>query len=156
LHARDTARLVRVLEKLRDLGNTVLVVEHEASVMRAADQIVDLGPGRGEAGGQVIYQGPFKGLLQSDRSLTGQYLSGAKQIEPSARRPVNAAPALGLSDSAAQDSARHKTLSLHEARIPYGEIRHTPSLRLTHATRHNLNDLTVDIPLNRFVCLTGV
>src|SRR4030095_6350353 len=69
LHARDTARLVRILEKLRDVGNTVLVVEHEASVMRAADQIVDLGPGRGEAGGAVVFQGTFAELLESPQAL---------------------------------------------------------------------------------------
>src|SRR5439155_8061994 len=59
LHARDTARLVRILESLRDTGNTVVVVEHEASIIRAADQVLDLGPGQGEAGGRIVFQGPF-------------------------------------------------------------------------------------------------
>jgi excinuclease ABC subunit A len=81
LHPRDTDRLVRILEKLRDTGNTVVVVEHEASVMRAADQIVDIGPGHGATGGEVVFQGPLPELLKSTRSLTGQYLSGRKQIE---------------------------------------------------------------------------
>src|SRR5206468_13119159 len=63
LHPRDSARLVRILESLRDTGNTVVVVEHEASIIRAADQVVDLGPGQGEAGGQIVFQGPFKELL---------------------------------------------------------------------------------------------
>jgi excinuclease ABC subunit A len=88
LHPRDTARLIGILEKLRDTGNTVVVVEHEASVMRAADQIVDLGPGHGESGGEVVFQGPLKKLLAASRSLTGAYLSGRKQIEVPPRRPV--------------------------------------------------------------------
>src|SRR6185503_16978149 len=85
LHPRDTTRLVRILEQLRDAGNTVVVVEHEASVMRAADQIVDIGPGHGEKGGEVVFCGPVKELLVSDHSLTGAYLSGRKQIEIPAR-----------------------------------------------------------------------
>src|SRR5262249_16648266 len=64
LHARDTERLVRILEQLRDAGNTVLVVEHEAAMMRAADQIVDLGPGHGATGGEVVFQGSYQELLR--------------------------------------------------------------------------------------------
>src|SRR5206468_12294267 len=66
LHPRDTARLVRIVQELRDLGNTVVVVEHEPAVMRAADHIVDLGPGHGESGGEVVYAGPFDGLLREE------------------------------------------------------------------------------------------
>ncbi len=88
LHPRDTDRLVRILQKLRDTGNTVVVVEHEASVMQAADQIVDLGPGHGATGGEVVFQGPLSGLLKSKSSLTGQYLSGRKRIEIPLRRLV--------------------------------------------------------------------
>src|SRR5204862_7872457 len=64
LHTRDTERLIRILNELRDLGNTILVVEHDPEVMRAADHILDLGPGAGENGGQVVYEGPYQGLLQ--------------------------------------------------------------------------------------------
>lgn len=88
LHARDTARLVRLLRQLRDAGNTVVVVEHEASVMRAADQIIELGPGHGEAGGEVVFQGTCQDILRAPGSLTGAYLAGRKQIEPPPRRPV--------------------------------------------------------------------
>src|SRR5204862_3115970 len=88
LHPRDTERLVSILERLRDAGNTVVVVEHEASVMRAADQIVDIGPGHGASGGSIVFQGSLSDLLRSDRSRTGQYLSGRKQIETPSRRPV--------------------------------------------------------------------
>jgi excinuclease ABC subunit A len=188
LHPRDTARLVRILEQLRDTGNTAVVVEHEASVMRAADQIVDLGPGQGEKGGEVIFCGSLDKLLSDERSLTGRYLSGRKQVEIPSRRPVRvgAASAEGLTASSA-------TLELKEAAIPYGaSLRagkvisnsvisnqsgerkaagasatdslvtgslitpHRPHLRLTNASRHNLKNLAVEIPLGRFVALTGV
>ena len=77
LHSRDTGRLIRILEELRDLGNTIIVVEHDADVMRAADHIVDLGPGAGELGGRVVWQGPATNLLaDGDGSLTARYLRG--------------------------------------------------------------------------------
>jgi excinuclease ABC subunit A len=123
LHPRDTTRLVRIVEELRDLGNTVVVVEHEPAVMRAADHLVDLGPGHGESGGEVIYTGDFAGVLRDVRSLTGQYLSGRKQIPSRPLRPVNS---------------------------------RTAKLRLENAGANNLKNLSVEIPLNRFVCLTGV
>jgi excinuclease ABC subunit A len=123
LHPRDTGRLVRILQDLRDAGNTVVVVEHEASVMRAADQIVDIGPGHGAAGGNVVFQGPYDKILKSNASLTGQYLSGVRDIPVPKRRRVNSGD---------------------------------NSLVLEHATLHNLQDVTVKIPLGRFVCLTGV
>ena len=123
LHPRDTERLVRVLHGLRDLGNTVVVVEHEASVMRAADEIVDLGPGHGESGGQLVFQGTHEELKRCSGSLTGQYLGGARRIDIPKWRPVKPA---------------------------------TPRLTVSGANRHNLKNLTVEIPLNRFVCLTGV
>src|SRR5204862_579229 len=88
LHPRDTDRLIQILQRLRDRGNTVVVVEHESNVMRAADQIVDLGPGHGEAGGHVVFQGSYREILHSEHSLTGQYLSGAKEAGASRYRPV--------------------------------------------------------------------
>ena len=88
LHPRDTARLVRIVRQLRDAGNTVAVVEHEAGVMRAADQIIDLGPGHGASGGEVVFQGTYQEILRAPQSLTGQYLAGKKRIEIPARRPV--------------------------------------------------------------------
>ncbi|HEV7927824.1 MAG TPA: excinuclease ABC subunit UvrA, partial [Verrucomicrobiae bacterium] len=88
LHARDTARLVRLLKQLRDAGNSVVVVEHEASVMRAADQIIELGPGHGESGGEVVFQGAYADILRAPNSLTGACLAGRRQIDPPPRRPV--------------------------------------------------------------------
>jgi len=81
LHPRDSARLIGLLENLRDIGNTVLVVEHEAEMMRSADYILDIGPGAGELGGQVVYEGDFKQLLKHKSSLTGKYLRGEAQIK---------------------------------------------------------------------------
>ena len=90
LHQRDNARLLTTLKKMRDLGNTVLVVEHDAETILAADYVLDLGPGAGRNGGRVVFSGPPEGLLEDAESLTGQYLSGRKKIEiPKKRRKPN-------------------------------------------------------------------
>ncbi len=87
LHHRDNARLIQTLERLRDLGNTVLVVEHDEETMRAADWVIDIGPGAGEHGGEVVAEGRFDDILRNDASITGQYLSGARKIPiPTTRR----------------------------------------------------------------------
>ncbi len=122
LHPRDTDRLVRILERLRDAGNTVVVVEHEAAIIRAADQIVDLGPASGERGGQVVFQGPLAAAALTPQSLTGAYLAGSRRIDLPPRRPVP---------------------SNHE-------------LHLAGASRHNLKQLNLTLPLERLVCVTGV
>ncbi|MBI2687535.1 MAG: excinuclease ABC subunit UvrA [Acidobacteria bacterium] len=88
LHSRDTERLIKILHELRDLGNTILTVEHDPDVMRAADHIVDLGPGAGENGGKVVFEGSYKQLL-ANGSLTGRYLRNEMETSPKmARRPV--------------------------------------------------------------------
>jgi len=90
LHQRDNRRLIDTLERLRDLGNTVIVVEHDEETIRAADHVVDIGPGAGEHGGEVVHSGDLEGLLALERSLTGQYLSGGKEIlVPQVRRPAD-------------------------------------------------------------------
>ncbi|MEA2102505.1 MAG: excinuclease ABC subunit UvrA [Thermodesulfobacteriota bacterium] len=86
LHQRDNARLIKTLERLRDLGNTVIVVEHDENTMRACDHIIDLGPGAGEAGGQVVFEGRPHAILKDENSLTGQYLCGKKQIHVPGKR----------------------------------------------------------------------
>jgi excinuclease ABC subunit A len=87
LHPRDTGRLIEIMKTLRDLGNTVLVVEHDPEMMREADKLLDLGPGAGEHGGRIIYAGDMKGLLADPHSLTGRYLSGELEIPvPEERR----------------------------------------------------------------------
>ncbi|WP_431876100.1 excinuclease ABC subunit UvrA [Amycolatopsis sacchari] len=90
LHQRDNHRLIETLTRLRDLGNTLIVVEHDEDTIRSSDWVVDIGPGAGEHGGQVVHSGPYKKLLRSKESLTGQYLSGRKGIAvPDIRRPVD-------------------------------------------------------------------
>ncbi len=87
LHPRDTHRLIKVLKELRDIGNTVIVVEHEEEVIRAADYIVDVGPEAGYLGGEIVFSGSYKDLLKSKQSLTAQYLTGKRSIEmPRSRR----------------------------------------------------------------------
>src|SRR3989454_6326302 len=89
LHPRDSERLIKLLHNLRDIGNTVLVVEHDADMMRSADHILDIGPAAGELGGQVIYEGDFDHLLSDKSSLTARYLRGEAEIkEPKHRRPL--------------------------------------------------------------------
>src|SRR5271168_5247964 len=89
LHQRDNERLLKTLAGLRDLGNSVLVVEHDEDTIRRADYVIDLGPGAGEHGGQVLYAGEVKGLMKCRESLTGQYLAGAHQIQrPLKRRDI--------------------------------------------------------------------
>ena len=90
LHQRDNERLIGTLERLRDLGNTVIVVEHDEGTMRAADHLVDLGPGAGEHGGKLVAEGPPADVMRSHDSLTGQYLSGklAIPMPKKRRRPV--------------------------------------------------------------------
>ncbi len=89
LHQRDNHRLIETLLRLRDHGNTVIVVEHDEDTIRAADFVVDVGPGAGEHGGEIVYAGSVDGLLDDEASITGAYLSGSKTIDvPKARRPV--------------------------------------------------------------------
>jgi excinuclease ABC subunit A len=147
LHPRDTERLVRLLQHLRDAGNTVVVVEHEPSVMRAADQIVDLGPGHGATGGEVVFQGSYRKMLRAKGTLTGLYLSGRKWIELPVRRAVSAPR---------PQPVRRRSASSTEGRISSNRQARAAYLELCHATKHNLKNLTVAIPLNRFVCITGV
>jgi excinuclease ABC subunit A len=153
LHPRDTDRLVRLLEQLRDAGNTVVVVEHEAAMMRAADQIIDLGPGHGATGGQVVFQGPCARILRAPRSLTGQYLSGRKQIEIPRRRPAGT---MQLSGVRGNGSSRSANAQIGGNGASGRSSVAGAALKITHATRHNLKDLSVEIPLGRFVCVTGV
>ncbi|GAA0228628.1 excinuclease ABC subunit UvrA [Saccharothrix mutabilis subsp. mutabilis] len=90
LHQRDNHRLIETLTRLRDLGNTLIVVEHDEDTIRTSDWVVDIGPGAGEHGGQVVHSGPYTDLLKSKKSITGEYLSGRKQIAlPTSRRKVD-------------------------------------------------------------------
>nr|ADI22741.1 excinuclease ATPase subunit [uncultured verrucomicrobium HF0500_27H16] len=126
LHSRDIDRLLRILRRLTDAGNTVVIVEHDEAVMRAADHIIELGPKPGAEGGRITFQGSLNKLLASKHSLTGDYLSGRKTIDLLKRRPVS-------------------TINSD-----------TAWLRIRGADKNNLNNLDLDIPLNRLVGLSGV
>ena len=138
LHPRDIGRLIGVMEGLRDKGNTLLVVEHEEAVMQAADNLIDIGPGRGEKGGELVFNGPLEKLAKTRGSLTGDYLFGRKSIPvPAKRRSVSNRAILGPSRGKNAPNTTH-TLSIRSAR------------------QNNLRKLDADIPLNAFVCITGV
>ncbi|NBK79042.1 excinuclease ABC subunit UvrA [bacterium D16-76] len=116
LHQRDNHKLLGTLKRLRDLGNTVIVVEHDEDTMRAADYIVDVGPGAGVHGGDIIYAGPVKGIEKCRGSLTGQYLSGKKKVEvPEKRRP-------GSGNFLEVRGAAQNNLQNVNVKIPLGEL----------------------------------
>tara|TARA_E500000075_G_scaffold135218_1_gene155463 strand:+ start:11494 stop:14289 length:2796 start_codon:yes stop_codon:yes gene_type:complete len=122
LHQRDNQKLINTLIKLRDLGNTVIVVEHDEEMIRSADHIIDLGPGAGIHGGEIVTQGELNEILDNKKSLTSKYL--AKELE------------ISLINKERKDSNK--------------------SIFISGAKTNNLKDLTVEIPLNKFVCITGV
>ena len=116
LHQRDNRRLLTTLERLRDLGNTILVVEHDEETIREADWIVDIGPGAGAHGGRVVASGPLATILKTPASITGQYLSGARRIPIPARRRAGSGGALVVR------GAREHNLRGIDVRIPLGQF----------------------------------
>lgn len=117
LHQRDNERLLSTLQALRDIGNTLIVVEHDEATIRSADYVIDLGPGAGEHGGEVVYAGNVAGLLKSTKSLTGQYLSGSFQIHtPARRRGLEGARYLKVV------GAQENNLKNIDVRIPLGRF----------------------------------
>jgi excinuclease ABC subunit A len=115
LHQRDNVRLIETLTRLRDLGNTLIVVEHDEETIRAADWVVDIGPGAGEHGGHVVVSGSYQDLIDSPESITGAYLSGRKAIEiPSVRRPIDAKRKLTIK------GAKENNLKDIEVSVPLG------------------------------------
>jgi excinuclease ABC subunit A len=123
LHQRDNEKLIGTLLQLRDQGNSVIVVEHDQDTIEAADFVVDLGPGAGKLGGEIVFQGSPAELVRSPKSLTGQYLSGVAQIPIPSQRRI-------------QNSER--------------------VLRILGASKNNLKNLDVTVPLGLFVCVSGV
>jgi len=122
LHPRDNSRLIKILENLRDIGNTVLVVEHDEETMRAADHILDIGLYAGELGGNLVYAGDFTGLIQDGISLTAKYLRGDSEIKIPSKR---------------KEPTKRK-------------------IEIIGAREHNLKNVSVEIPLDMMVCITGV
>ncbi len=123
LHQRDNTKLINIIKSLRDIGNTVLVVEHDEEMMEHADNIIDIGPLAGEHGGELIFNGTYDEILKSKESLTGKYLNGVKKISPPAVR---------------RDISRNR------------------SIQISGARENNLKNIDVKIPLNSFVCISGV
>jgi excinuclease ABC subunit A len=172
LHPRDNERLISTLKGLRDRGNTVVVVEHDEEMMRAADYIVDLGPGAGREGGQVMYQGDFKGLLKA-KSLTADYLTGRRRVVPSPSALVpspsagaSAASPLVLSRGKAalvqSTGTKHQAPSTRSAQPTAStsavgaQAPSTKFLTISGCTEHNLKNVTARFPVGAFTVVTGV
>ncbi len=162
LHQRDNDRLIDTLKHLRDIGNSVLVVEHDEDMMRAADHIIDMGLGAGIHGGRVIAQGNFEQVKANTESLTGQYLAHTLQIAvPTKRTPW--LPTVHGSDykGPGKDKARYVP-SAAAVRRAEREAQHQATLgdlqalRVIGATGHNLKNVSVEFPVGLFTCVTGV
>jgi excinuclease ABC subunit A len=161
LHQRDNDRLIDTLKHLRDIGNSVLVVEHDEDMMRAADHIIDMGLGAGIHGGRVIAQGNFDAVKANKQSLTGQYLAQTLQIAVPRRRTPwlpTVAPRPGEEDrfksrhAPSPAAVRRAEREAHH-RATQGELQ---TLRVVGATGHNLKNVSVDFPVGLFTCVTGV
>jgi excinuclease ABC subunit A len=122
LHQRDNARLLETLKRLRDLGNTVIVVEHDEDAIRLADHVLDVGPGAGMHGGHIVAQGTPADIMNNPKSLTGKYLTGELSVEIPERRPPN----------------------------------HRRTIKVVNARGNNLKNVSAEIPLGLFTCVTGV
>lgn len=134
LHPRDIERLIGIIRSLTNAGNTVVVVEHDETMIRAADQVIEVGPQPGAQGGRIVFQGSVAELLGSPASITGAYLSGRERLAlPARRRPVEAS-------SGGPDASG----------------RNIPWLRFVNVAKHNIADLSFQLPLQRLVCLSGV
>ncbi len=129
LHARDIDRLVNIIRTLTDNGNTVVVVEHDDAMIKAADEVLEVGPEPGAKGGRIVFQGSIPDLMRSPESITGRYFSGELSI------PVP-----------------EKTRAIKLA----SRSRNEPKLKIRGASKHNIEKLNLDLPLSRFVCLSGV
>ncbi|HCR28799.1 MAG TPA: excinuclease ABC subunit A, partial [Opitutae bacterium] len=129
LHPRDIDRLIKIVRTLVDAGNTVVVVEHDDSMITASDHVLEIGPEPGAKGGKVVFQGDVRKLLSSNSSITGSYLSGRQTIDPPSQlRPFD---------------------------IQKGSKIH-PRIRIRGASKHNIQSLDIDFPLAKFVCISGV
>src|SRR5437870_3663026 len=145
LHQRDNARLLGTLRRLRDLGNSVIVVEHDEETIRAADHIVDLGPGAGPRGGEIVAQGKLDEILSAKNSLTGDYLSGRARISVPRQR-------------VAPRSINHQPLIVPKRSEGGSTINPLPEgwLTIVGASENNLKNVNVSFPLGCFICVTGV
>jgi len=138
LHPRDMQRVIAVMHRLRDAGNSLLVVEHDPQIMLEADRILDLGPGAGERGGEIVFFGTPAEIRDAPGSLTGDYLSGRRLVAPPPRAADSAPPALG------------------QRPVTASAVRRERWIELTGARAHNLRGVDLRLPLGRLVAVTGV
>jgi len=159
LHQRDMGRLIETLKHLRDLGNTVIVVEHDEQTMKASDWLIDVGPGAGEHGGRVIFEGTFGQLLKA-HTLTADYLSGRRKVEikksVSPVIPAKARPNDTVGQAGIQVSESGSPRIKYGASLIKSGMTKDAYLTIIGATEHNLKNIEVKIPLENFVCVAGV
>ena len=147
LHPRDVGRLVRVMHNLRDRGNTLLVVEHEEQIIRAADNLIDIGPGRGERGGELVWSGGLDDFIASGATMRQQDTRpGVRQHGGRTRQNACAAPSLTRDYLSGR-----KSIAVPESRRKFSSV-----LKISGAREHNLKNIDVEIPLGVFTCVTGV
>ncbi len=140
LHARDNNRLINTLIKLKNLQNTVVVVEHDAEMMMSSDELLDFGPGAGEHGGNIISQGTPQHVMRDPKSITGKYLSGKKKIKIDRNQ-----------------FKEEELVALKSSRLVSGEILESNNhLKIMKAEEHNLKGIDVEFPLGKFITITGV
>ncbi|WP_219209369.1 excinuclease ABC subunit UvrA [Variovorax boronicumulans] len=163
LHQRDNDRLIGTLKHLRDIGNSVIVVEHDEDMIAAADHVIDMGPGAGVHGGRVMAEGTYAEVAANPDSLTGQYLSGTKKIAVPAHRtawlPVVAKPAFNEGKKASssrfpQSPAAERRAAREAAHLAsQGELQ---EIRVVNASGNNLKNVSVAFPVGLLTCVTGV
>ena len=169
LHQRDNERLIQSLKELRDLGNTVIVVEHDQDMMLNADYIVDIGPRAGRKGGEVVFQGTPKEMMHAD-TLTARYLSGEKQVDsldslelrvesvefPTGLQTGSSPSADSSADSSADTSADTRAVANSKLSTLHSTLSVLPTLSLRGCTGNNLKHVDVDFPLGLLILVTGV
>ena len=176
LHPRDVGQLVRVMRNLRDKGNTLLVVEHEEQIIRAADNLIDLGPGRGEHGGELVWNGPLEQFLADANSESARLCGAGEGILPSrtfesrsksaeleaqkfhpqkSSSPQNAATST-LQACAPQSLTRDYLTGRKSIPVPTSRCKSNSSIKILGARQHNLKNIDVELPLRVFTCVTGV
>ena len=162
LHQRDNDRLIDTLKHLRNIGNSVLVVEHDEDMMRAADHIIDMGPGAGVHGGRVMAQGTYEQVKANPASLTGQYLAQTRKIAVPAQRTAWLPTVRAQADADKYKSSSRFGPSPAAERRAAREAHHRATqgdmqcLRVIGASGHNLKGVDVDFPVGLFTCVTGV